>query len=75
MTVYLFADAGAGAIALLQTEPAPNNFPGLPPVREGEHMLVRVDRVPDVGCDVEAFLAGPPQVLRLEPTDRSFLRS
>jgi hypothetical protein len=68
-----FADAGARAIALLQTEPAPNAFPGLP-VREGEHVLVRVDRDPDAVRAVEALPAGPPQVLRVEPTDRSFMR-
>ncbi|HEV7186836.1 MAG TPA: NIPSNAP family protein [Blastococcus sp.] len=68
-----FADAGAGAIALLQTEPAPNNFPALP-VREDEHVLVRVDRGRAVAWDVGALAAGRPQVLRLEPTDRSFLR-
>jgi len=75
--------AGAGAVALLQTEPAPNNFPGLP-VREGEHVLVRIDRDGSLGASGrggsaawpggEPFLVGPPRVLRLEPTDRSLLR-
>ena len=79
----LFAAAGAGAVAVLQTEPAPNNFPGLP-VREGEHVLVRIDRVRDVGAsepiasaawpEGKPFLDGPPRVLRLEPTHRSLLR-
>ena len=76
----LFAAASTGAVALLQTEAAPNNFPGLP-VREGEHVLVRIDRVGASGAPVsaawpdgESFLEGPPRVLRLEPTDRSLLR-
>jgi hypothetical protein len=74
----LFTDVGAGAIALLQSELAPNNFPALP-VREGEHVLVRIARSPDVAApsgwrEFEALLEGPPQVLRLEPTDRSLLR-
>jgi hypothetical protein len=37
-------------------------------------VLVRVDRDPDAVRAVEALPAGPPQVLRLEPTDRSFMR-
>jgi len=78
--VNLFAAASSGAVALLQTEAAPNNFPGLP-VREGEHVLVRIDRVSASGAPVsaawpdgESVLEGPPRVLRLEPTDRSLLR-
>ena len=76
--IELFAHVGAGAIALLQTEPAPNNFPALP-VREGEHVLVRIARSPDVAApsawrEFEVFLESPPQVLRLQPTDRSLLR-
>jgi hypothetical protein len=71
-----FAACGAGAIALLQSEPAPNNFPALP-VREGEHVLVRIARSADgAGAwrHLESLLDGPPQVLRLGPTDRSVLR-
>jgi hypothetical protein len=81
--IELFAATGASAVALLQSEPAPNNFPGLP-VREGEHVLVRIDRVRDGGAsqpeassaepDVTPFLADRMRVLHLEPTDRSLLR-
>jgi hypothetical protein len=38
--------AGSERVALLQTEPAANDFPALP-VREGEHVVVRVARFPD----------------------------
>lgn len=37
--------AGSERIALLQSEPAANDFPALP-VREGEHVVVRVARFP-----------------------------
>lgn len=43
----LLAQAGGPPLAVLQTEPAPNTFRALP-VREGEHVLVRVARFDDV---------------------------
>ena len=39
----LLVAAGSHQVALLETEPAENTFPALP-VREGEHVLVRVTR-------------------------------
>ncbi len=38
--------AGASLVGLFVTDPSPNSFPGLP-VREGEHVLVRVSRFAD----------------------------
>jgi hypothetical protein len=65
------------AVALLETEPAPNGYPGLP-VREGEQVVVRVARDADGPARLDPALAdslaGPPQHLRLEPTPRSRLR-
>ncbi|MFG1923063.1 NIPSNAP family protein [Cryptosporangium sp. NPDC048952] len=70
-------------IALLRTEPAPNNFPALP-VREGENVLVRFARWTDHAAAEQGraaaaallaeHLLAPPHELRLEPTDRSKLR-
>jgi hypothetical protein len=63
-----------GAIALLQTEPEPNNFPALP-VREGEQVIVRVARSPRAaGPELLSLLEEEPRELRLQPTDRSALR-
>jgi NIPSNAP len=45
------------AEATLVTEESPNNFPRLP-VREGEHVVVRISGRPDPGAD---------EVLRLQP--------
>lgn len=42
----LLSGAGSSATAILQTESAANTFPALP-VREGEHVLVRVARFGD----------------------------
>lgn len=75
------AVAGGERIALLQTEPAPNTFPALP-VREGEHVVVRVARYedeaahrpPDTPRELLDQLTAPPVELRLRPTARSRLR-
>jgi hypothetical protein len=75
----LFRDALLPAVALLETEPAPNDYPRLP-VREGENVVVRVAHdadgpaEPAVPGALARLLAGPPQRLRLEPTRRSRLR-
>jgi hypothetical protein len=45
----LLTEAGGLPLATLWTEPAPNNFPALP-VREGEHVLVRLTRFDDVAA-------------------------
>ena len=51
--------AGSERVALLQTEPAVNDFPALP-VREGEHVVVRVARFagPQASAEVADRLAG-----------------
>ena len=83
----LFA-AGRHPLAELRTEPAVNTFPALP-VRESEHVVVRLARYPtlvayqdycrrvgdSVTCwnDLADRLAGPPQRLRLQPTPGSRL--
>jgi hypothetical protein len=65
------------AVALLETEPARNEYPGLP-VREGENVVVRVARDGDGPARLDpalaGSLAGQPQHLRLEPTAKSRLR-
>jgi len=72
-----FRTALLPAVAVLETEPAPTDFPALP-VREGEHVVVRVARDGDGPAPLDPVpagrLAGPPQRLRLEPTQRSRLR-
>jgi hypothetical protein len=72
-----FRTALLPAVALLETEPARNEYPPLP-VREGEHVVVRVARDSDgparLGPVLAKALAGPPQRLRLEPTSKSRLR-
>ena len=45
----MLAESGSTTVALLETEPAVNTFPGLP-VREGEHVLVRIARYDDVAA-------------------------
>ncbi|SER07353.1 NIPSNAP family protein [Microlunatus flavus] len=84
----LEAAAGVTTVALLETEPRQNNFPALP-VREGETVLVRVARYPDVAVHRRlrralrhapgwhAFttcLQGEPDERRLAPTEGSALR-
>ena len=76
---------GAQPLALLQTEPARNTFPALP-VREGEQVLVAVERFESAAAyrtfekqlarqpTLRRALRAAPQVLRLEPTARSLLR-
>ena len=72
--------SGGELVALLQTEQAPNTFPA-PPVREGEHVVVRVARYEDEAAhradtprELLDQLAAPPVELRLRPTARSLLR-
>jgi quinol monooxygenase YgiN len=78
--------AGATPLAWFITETATNNYPRLP-VREGERVLVwfaRFDSEDDYGAHKPAMdkaaaelapdLAREPEVLRLQPTDRSELR-
>jgi quinol monooxygenase YgiN len=83
----LRASLTAVGTPLLETEPAENTFPGLP-VREGEHVLVRLDRHPgdrasepdggsgadEVAPGLLSLLACPPQRLRLSPCSRSLIR-
>ncbi len=57
-------------VAVLRTEYAANDFPGLP-VREGEHALVWLTRSP-VQLDVPAEVV-KTEHFRLRPTDRSTL--
>lgn len=78
--------SGVPVLAWFTTETASNNYPRLP-VREGERVLVWFARFHD-DADYEAkrggiesavaglgsLLAKEPEVLRLEPTDRSELR-
>lgn len=80
------AEASAPALAAFVEEPSENTFPALP-VREGEHVVVWLQRTPD-GLDPDAVLhesaeialttlpglSAPPVHLRLEPTARSALR-
>jgi hypothetical protein len=78
------AEQGSSLVGLLVTEPSANTFPRLP-VREGEHVLVRVSRsaLDDVPtgsrwraaeAELGRWTLGPATVLRLEPTPRSRLR-
>lgn len=72
--------------AVFETEPAINTFPGLP-VREGEHVLVRLDAFSDDAsaapdpapgetalAEIGAPLLSAPLRLRLRPGRRSMLR-
>jgi hypothetical protein len=71
---------GSDVIAVLATEPTPNNFPRLP-VREGENVLMWFSLFPDVRAvqalppphDLERLFAREPEYLRLLPTARSRL--
>jgi NIPSNAP protein len=85
----LLEKAGATPLALLRTEYAENDFPGLP-VRTGEHVLVvltafpghdayvahedRLAQLPEWRDTVEPRLPGRAERLTLTPTDRSMLR-
>jgi len=65
-----------GAIAVLQTEPAPNTFPALP-VRADERVLVYLTRAgaePAVTDELAPYLYRGTEQRRLEPTPRSQLR-
>lgn len=78
--------SGVPVLAWFTSETAANNYPRLP-VREGEHVLVWFARFASI-ADYDAHkaaiekgaggmgsqLARDPEVLRLEPTDRSELR-
>jgi hypothetical protein len=76
------AGAGIMPVALLVTEPSENDFPRLP-VREGENVVVSLERIDDetayearaaaLASALAEDLAGPPQTLRLEPAERSRL--
>ena len=79
-------ERGAVLLATLVTEPSENNFPRLP-VRENEHVLVWIARLPDrdslgsVTGELERWPAWqravhliPCQRLRLEPAPRSAIR-
>ena len=65
------AAAGAPVAACLVTENQPNNFPRLP-VREGESVVVGLaPRDIALPTRLVTQLAGPPRLLRLQPTRRS----
>lgn len=64
------AQSPKDTVAVLRTEYAANDFPGLP-VREGEHALVWLTRSP-VQLDVPAEVV-KTENFRLRPTDRSTL--
>ncbi|KUL30918.1 NIPSNAP family protein [Actinoplanes awajinensis] len=67
-----FADQDSGAVAVLSTEYAENDFPALP-VREGEHAFVWLTR-DGREIDVPArFAVTRTERLRLTPTTRSAL--
>ena len=78
--------AGVPVLAWFVPETAANNYPRLP-VRQGERVLVwftryhgdadraaHTDRVARAETALKPFLARAPEVLRLQPTDRSELR-
>lgn len=69
-------------LAVLVEEPSENDFPALP-LREGEHVVVWVQRtdgddrrreLDDLAAATMPGLLGPPVHLRLDPTPRSRLR-
>lgn len=81
-------DLGAPRLALLRTEDAQNTFPGLP-VREGEHVVVRIAAFASLteharhqaeyagsAADraVRERMVAEPVALRLAPASRSLLR-
>ncbi|MEV4282445.1 NIPSNAP family protein [Actinoplanes xinjiangensis] len=65
-----FADQDTGAVAVLSTEYAVNDFPALP-VREGEHAFVWFARHDDAIEVPARFGVTATGRLRLEPTTRS----
>jgi hypothetical protein len=74
--------ASSRPLAVLVEDPSENDFPALP-VREGEHVVVWVQRnggvdhgpaLDDIAMVSLPTLAGPPVHLRLDPTPRSRLR-
>ena len=83
------AEAGAPILAYFVTENSTNTFPALP-VREGEHGFVWFSRFAnstkyndftaafaqraDLTRELNSYLKGSPEVLRLSPTARSQLR-
>jgi hypothetical protein len=77
----LLRDAGVPVVACLVTEHSPNDVPALP-IREGENVLVWFARFADEAsfepwrsAPAHADLLRDPQVLRLSPTSRSWLRA
>jgi hypothetical protein len=69
-----FRDRDAGAVAVLSTEYAENDFPALP-VREGEHAFAWFTRAGDGEIGVpDRFGVTRTERLRLEPTARSAFR-
>jgi hypothetical protein len=85
----LLAKSGARPLAMMRTEYAENDFPGLP-VRTGEHVLVvftslsgrdadaehqkRLTALPEWRDEVRPRLPSSVQRLHLTPTDRSMVR-
>ncbi len=73
------AESGTPPICYLQTQYAENTYPKLP-VRTGENMFVWFSPVKSGASSEFAFpellssLNAPPEVLRLQPTERSLLR-
>ena len=80
------AKDGVPVLAWFVTEKAANNYPRLP-VREGERVLVwftrfgsdadrsaHANRIARAEDALKPLLTRPPEILRLEPTDRSELR-
>jgi hypothetical protein len=74
--------ASSRPLAVLVAEPSANDFPALP-VREGEHVVVWVQRthgadhrqaLDEIAATALPTLVGPPVHLRLDPTHRSRLR-
>jgi quinol monooxygenase YgiN len=80
--VPVLAATGASPLALLSTEYAENNFPGLP-VRTGENVFVWFASFPDIEAyrkhaqlldETGLSLPAKRERLLLSPTDRSLLR-
>ncbi|GIE81878.1 NIPSNAP family containing protein [Actinoplanes philippinensis] len=68
-----FAARATGAVAVLSTEYAANDFPALP-VREGEHAFVWLARHDDTIEPPSRFAVTATDRLHLSPTARSALR-
>jgi len=83
-------EIGAPILAYFVTENSANTFPALP-VREGEQVFVWFSRFPSwakyeavatafaqsagLAGELNSYLKGPPEVLKLSPTARSRLRA